>query len=82
MKIKSVESSGKSMLNGDKRDSRMQPGGQGQKGKGAKQQEGRRERRENSLETGERERVEKRSDQWWPVLKSGQLGLAGKGKVG
>lgn len=52
-----MESSEESMLNGNKRDSKIQPGGQGQKGKGAKQQEGRRKKRENSLETREGERV-------------------------
>lgn len=57
LKIKSMESSEESMLNGNKRDSKIQPGGQGQKGKGAKQQEGRRKKRENSLETREGERV-------------------------
>lgn len=52
-----MESSEESMLNGNKRDSKIQLGGQGQKGKGAKQQEGRRKKRENSLETREGERV-------------------------
>lgn len=41
LKVKSMESSGENMLNGYKRYSRMQPGGQRQKGKrGAKQGEG------------------------------------------
>ena len=56
-----MELSRESMLNEDKRDSRMQPLGitilRGQKGEGVKQREGRREWRENSWETKEGKEV-------------------------
>lgn len=56
-----MELSRESMLNEDKRDSRMQPLGitilRGQKREGVKQREGRREWRENSWETKEGKEV-------------------------